>query len=287
MNKVTIICGETASGKSNFAIHLAKEKNGVIINCDSQQIYTDSPILSACPSKEEQSEVPHKLYQFWDGDKAYSVQQFLTDTRKEIETAWQNNQHPIIVGGTGMYIKALTDGISNIPSADPKIREHIRNQSEIDLQSLYKKLQTIDLVSAEKIKANDQQRICRALEIYETTGKPISYFQSLPKEKIIDADFDIIQCTMEKDKLEKRFTERVNKMIQMGALEEAEKIMHKYNTCDPIMKVIGVKECIEFINEEIELGELKEKIVIATRQYAKRQRTYFRNQFPNKTVVAL
>ena len=279
MDKVLIITGPTASGKTEFAIECAKKFNGEIISADSMQIYKDLNIGTAKPTKEELSQAKHHLIDFVDLDKEYSVQQFVDSALKLIEQIKGQGKLPIIVGGTGLYIKSLIFPYSFCES--PKSQE-IRDKysallKEKGKEYLYNLLLKKDKDACQRIHINDTKRVIRALEIYETTGKT----KTQQNNEGLSPRFEYILVALNMDRsiLYKRIDERVDKMFENGLVQEIEtliknKLVDKSSQC---MQAIGYKE---FFNGDLALNEIKELIKKNSRNYAKRQLTFIRGM-PN------
>jgi len=276
-----IICGPTASGKSSLAIELALKNNGVIINADSQQVYRELPILTACPSQTDYETVPHKLYQFYDGAKRMDAALWIEYAKEEIIKAFQNKQTPYIVGGTGFYIKALTEGLSIIPTVPENIRKQVRNEGLHSKNSeLYKILQKYDPDLCKKISSSDKQRILRGIEVFRATGTPLSIWQKQKKVKPLpNIDFNLKIIDFEMPELEKRIKLRTEEMFKNGVIEEVKNLLSMdYPDNAAIFKVIGVPTIWKHLSGVISLEEAKTELNLLTRQYAKRQRTFFRTQ---------
>lgn len=260
---IPVIVGPTASGKSAFALKLAKQIKGEIINADSLQVYKDILILSARPTIQEQLNIPHHLYGYLDAYTTPSVASWLEDVKQIIH----NVSNPVFVGGTGMYIKALTEGISPIPEINPCIREQIRQMPIEEVQAKTKDCQF-----------TDPQRLRRALEVQLSTGKSIQYFQNLPKTKIIDHDFKIYFLNPDRTWLYDRCNSRFIQMIQNGAIEEV-KHLKEINATGGITKAIGIKQISKWLDGKISNEDMLLQSMQETRHYAKRQVTWFKNQF--------
>jgi tRNA dimethylallyltransferase len=289
VNKKTIhiIIGATASGKSSYALDYADKYSAEIINADSMQIYKEYPILSAQPTKEDQSKVPHHLYGFIDVQHEFNVNKWLETASKKIKDCWDRQVIPVLVGGTGFYIQAILEGLSlipNIPNAERKnIKERLENEG---IQNLYAELKGKDPSLYEILKPNDIQRICRALEVFEATGKPLSYWQSIPKKKLIEADFKIIEIRKDRKELYKNINDRVLNMIQNGAIDEVKNVYRMYpETVYPGQKILGYKEICNYLQGGWTLDQSIEKLQQHTRNYAKRQMTWFRHQVTPDIVV--
>lgn len=277
--RVFIIAGSTASGKSALAKKLAQDKNGVILNGDSLQVYTGLEILTAQPSVDDQRETLHCLYGFLDPRKIYSVGLWLSHLLPEIEKALEDNRLPIVVGGTGLYLKALTEGISSLPPMNPNVRQSLQEQ-ERSQEDLYKDLLAVDLKLAQRLNPQDKQRTLRGLEVFYGTGIPLSIWQS-QKPKLLPYKFEKILLNPSKEDLQIRITNRLEDMLARGVLEEIAAAL----TLPPsptAMKAIGFREFGAFIAGKISFEDAKELTLIHTRQYAKRQMTWFRHQFKEK-----
>lgn len=279
---IIIIAGPTASGKSGLGIELAKRVNGVIINADSMQVYKEIPILAATPSPEEQAEIPHKLYGIYEASNRGNVMDWLTLCRQEIDKARHNNQTPIIIGGTGMYIDALINGLSPIPETPQAIRNKVENMlQEKGLEHLYQIIKETDPETAQRLSPNDSTRIRRAVEIWLDTNKPLSYWHNISPQPFYPAqEFFKIYIKPQRSELDKRARIRFDKMMEMGALDEVKKLLPK-NLSDslPAMRALGVQELKNYLENRQTLEEAVELGKLHTRQYAKRQSTWFNNRF--------
>ncbi len=277
-SKIILIAGPTASGKSNFAINLAKKINGEIINADSMQVYKQLKILTARPKKKDLTKIKHHLYGFFDVRKKFSTGEWLKLLLKKIEHIRKRKKVPIIVGGTGLYFKALTDGLVKIPNIPIKLRNKIRlMQKKMGQKRFYNKLLKIDPLIKNKIDKNDIQRSIRAYEIkYKTKKSIIDWFK---KTKIFFPPNEFIKLYIDypRQDLIKRINSRVNIMFQEGAIREVQRFgklgVKKENSSN---KVIGIKEITNFLSKQCTLEQAKELIAIKTRQYAKRQTTWSR-----------
>ncbi len=279
---IHIIAGPTASGKSSRALELAEQTDGVIINCDSIQIYDGLHLLTAQPSREDQNKAPHKLYSHLHPNEVCSAGNWREIVEPVIHETLNTGKTPIIVGGSGLYIRALTDGLSPIPD----ISQDIRDQSmalyeKLGAEEFYKNLQKHDPVMAARFHVNHKARLIRAWEVLQATGKSLSEWQKLsrlapPKEW----DFKIEVIIPERSLLHKRCNDRFLWMMKNGALEEAEKFS-KRNDIDkniPILKALGYKELLAYINGKTSKEDAITKAQARTRRYAKQQVTWFRNQ---------
>lgn len=270
MKKVYVIVGTTASGKSNLAVHLAKQIGGEIINADSIQVYRDLPVLTARPDETEQMGIAHHLYGYLDEHATCSATTWAEQAVNIIKTV----KNPIVVGGTGLYIKALTDGFSAIPPVNEAVRQRVRAMP-------------IEEVKAHVLNctATDPQRLRRALEVQLTTGKPLSYFQSLPPTKLIEADFEIIWINRPREEIRKRCHERFLHMLENGAEQQVADLMKRHPT-GGVTKAIGYTEISAYLTGQISYEKMIDLAVIATQQYAKRQQTWFKHQLKSPKIIS-
>lgn len=281
-SKIIVIAGPTGSGKSGLALNLAQELNGVVINADSMQVYKEIPIIAASPSIEDTKLIPHKLYGIYDASIRGNVVDWLTLCKEEITKAQQQNQTPIIVGGTGMYIEALIKGVTPIPETPQEIRQHVETLLQTEgLNTLYTKLQEIDPPTAKKLSPNDTTRIRRALEIWYHTDKTPSYWHAVPLiTNYKKENFTQIYINPPRNILDERCRLRFDAMINLGALDEVKQLL-KLNLPDslPAMRALGVQELKNYLNGKTSLEEAIELAKLHTRQYAKRQSTWFNHRF--------
>lgn len=263
---IPIIVGPTAGGKSKFSIDAAKRINAEIINADSLQVYKDIQILSARPNKAEQEGIPHHLYGYMGANETSSLMSWLQDVKKTLESV----QNPLFVGGTGLYIKALTEGISPMPDIPDEIRELVR---KMDIEEVKSKVTECN--------ATDPQRLRRALEVELSTGKPFLYFQNQKKIKVIEKEFQIFFLNPPRKILYERCDKRFIQMLSNGAIEEV-KHLQNIKATGGVTKAIGVKQISKWLNGEMSNQEMIKEATQETRHYAKRQITWFKNQFENK-----
>ena len=279
-SKIILISGPTSSGKSNFAIKLAKKIKGEIINADSMQVYKQLQILTARPKKEDLKKIKHHLYGFCDVRKKYSTGEWLKILLKKIKDIRKRKKVPIIVGGTGLYFKALTDGLVKIPNIPIKVRNKIRlMQKKLGQKEFYNKLLKLDPLIKNKIEKNDVQRSIRAYEIKNYTKISIINWFKKTKKYIASDEFVKLYIDYPRDSLISRINMRVDNMFTNGAIEEVRRFnklkVKKENSSN---KVIGIKEISSLLNKQSTLEQTKELIAIKTRQYAKRQVTWARGQ---------
>ena len=282
-SKIILISGPTASGKSNFSIKLAKKINGEIINADSMQVYKELKILTARPSKKEYQNIKHHLYGFQSVRKKFSTGNWLKLVINKIKLIRKRKKTPILVGGTGLYFKALTDGLVKIPNIPIKFRNKIRNlQKKLGQKKFFKQLIKLDPLINEKIKPTDVQRSIRAYEVKSYTKKSLIDWFKNTKAKFTEDDFIKIYIDYPRQDLLDKISTRADQMIKQGAIEEVKKFLKlKVGKDKTSNKVIGINEIKDFLNKKSDLSEVKEKITVKTRQYAKRQSTWARGQMMN------
>lgn len=277
--RVALIAGPTASGKSALATHLAQMTGGIVINADASQVYADIPILSARPTAEDMGDVPHRLFGHIDGAEACSAARWAAEARAEIDAAHRAGKLPVLVGGTGLYIRTLLDGIAPVPDIDPAIREAVRG---MPVAAAYDALTQEDPEAAARLAPADTTRVARALEVVRSTGRPIKSWQA---EKIGGIGHRIRVAPMillpPREWLVERCDRRFDLMIEAGAIEEVATLLTRNLNPDlPVMRAIGVPEIAQYLKSDTDLDSFAEKGKLATRQYAKRQYTWFSNQPP-------
>ena len=279
-SKIILISGPTASGKSNFAISLAKKINGEIINADSMQVYKELRILTARPKQKDYQKIRHHLYGFLNVAKNFSTGQWLKLCEKKIKEIQSRNKIPILVGGTGLYFKALTDGLVKIPNIPIKVRNKIRNlQKKLGQKKFYSKLLKLDPNIKAKIIETDAQRSIRAYEVKYHTKKSLYDWFKNTKSKFQDDVFFKIYIDYPRPKLIERIASRSEQMLKDGAINEVKRFLKlKIKKDNSSNKVIGIAEIKEYLENKLDLKEVHEKISIKTRQYAKRQSTWARGQ---------
>jgi tRNA dimethylallyltransferase len=283
---VALIAGPTASGKSDLAVDLAMElarrgARGIVINADSAQVYRDLRILSARPTEADMRGVEHRLFGAWDGAEACSAADWAAAAKREIEQAHRAGAMPILVGGTGLYIRTLLDGIAPVPPIDPAVRESVR---ALPVAEAYAALQSEDPERAAALNAGDTTRIARALEVVRSTGKPLAQWQARRDGGIGDAIalFPLVLLP-ERDGLYRRCDLRFERMLEGGAVAEVEALLaRRLSPALPVMRAIGVPEISGWLGGEWSSDEALARGQRATRNYAKRQYTWFRGQTPEQ-----
>jgi tRNA dimethylallyltransferase len=292
---VLVIAGPTASGKSALAARLGREFNGIVINADSMQVYRDLPILTAQPGNAAKAEVPHRLYGFLALDDVCSADRWATLARQEIDTTHSSGKLPILCGGTGLYLRALMQGFSPIPDVPADVRQAARNLlEEIGSTALRERLAAGDPVSAARLHPNDRQRIARAWEVLQATGRPISEWQALPPVAPGDLRFLTFVLLPDRSALYRACDERFRAMLAEGALEEVRRALALYPELyrPDRMPPEGGAKALGFwglARHAWEGSAVSEDTIAAvqqpTRNYAKRQGTWFRNQMPSENFI--
>ena len=275
MKKIFSIFGPTGIGKSSLAIELAKKIGGEIIGVDSRQIYNGIPIGTAQPFSSQLNEVPHHLIGFRKLDEKISAGEYVELIDNKIDKIIQKDKSPILCGGTGLYFKSLKDGIFEGSHTNEDIRSRLEKEYEVDKEKLFRSLQKIDPDYSNKVHINNKKRLIRALEVFETTGKPMSEnFDSSSKNSRYADDFYFVYLKMHNDFLHPRILKRIKCMINDGMIDEVEEIIKRKINISHI-DYIGFKEISSFLNKEISINEAIENIFVRTRHYAKRQKKWF------------
>lgn len=274
-----LIAGPTASGKSALALALAKKNNGCIINADSMQVYGVLHVLTARPSAAEAAAAPHRLYGHIPPAAPYSVGQWQSEALREIAAAKARGQTPIIIGGTGLYFKSLTEGLVEIPAIDETVRTHWRARLEAEgSPAMHAELQAVDAALAARLAPNDRQRIARGLEVFHATGTPLSQWQQVAPVAPLAAAHKILLMP-DRDWLYGRCNARFEQMMAGPARAEVEHLWALNLPPDmPAMKALGVSEIMAYIQGQSDLETAISQAQQSTRRYAKRQMTWFRNQ---------
>ena len=263
-NTPILIAGQTASGKSSFAMEIAQKHGGIIINADAIQVYKNWRILTARPTRLDEAKIKHELYGHINGDTDYSVGTWI----KEIKNILSSKSRPIIVGGTGLYFSALLNGLVDIPEVSLSIRLEAKNRiTKNGIESLVRE---IDQETAEKIDKNNPMRVQRAWEVLKSTGRGLnSWHSETPKPTLDFNRCKTILVDAEVSFINERIKKRFDQMLEKGLIQEAENNLATWNKFHPSSKAIGAQELIAFLNNEISKDQLRKQVVIATRQYAK------------------
>jgi len=281
--KAVLIAGPTASGKSALALELAQTHDAVIVNADSMQVYRDLRIITARPTPEEEARVPHRLYGHVDAAVNFSAGAWVTDAAAILAEARAQHRLPIFVGGSGLYFKALTRGLSAVPPIAPEVRDGVRARLERDgVEALHAELMQRDPASAERLKPRDRTRIARALEVVEATGRSLTdwHREGLPP-LLPPGEFRALFLAPERDELYARIDARFDVMLGAGALEEVAALAARnLDPLLPAMKAHGVPALVRHLKGEITREEAAVVGRADTRHYAKRQFTWFRHQLP-------
>ncbi len=286
--RAILIAGPTTSGKSTLALTLAERLGGIVINADSMQVYRDLRIITARPTEAEEARVPHHLYGHVDAAENYSVGRWCLDARAALGEAVRIGRRPILVGGTGLYFKALTQGLSAIPPTPPEIRDAVRARCHTEgVAALHAELARRDPPMAARLKPGDRMRIARALEVLEATGRSLADWHRDGMPAILDPAHAIrVFLAPERAELHRRINARFDAMLAAGALEEVRTLMaKKLDPMLPAMKAHGVPWLRRHLAGEITLAEAAVGGKLDTRRYTKRQVTWFRNQMPGWTWV--
>ncbi len=276
-NPVLMIVGPTASGKSAQALDIAQQQQGWIINADVMQCYAPLPILSAQPNVIEQVQVPHHLYGFADPTENLTAADWVDKVIPIIEAAWAAAALPILCGGTGFYLKTLTQGMAAIPAIDPAIRQQLQHRlTEGGLPIIYQELQKRDPVLATKLKPTDTQRILRGVEVYHGTGTPLSVWQNQPTQPRLTADYQWQVLNPPRKQLWQQIETRFDLMMAAGVLNEVAQAEIPANSS--AYKTHGYRELKAYLANEMSFEAARERTILQTRQYAKRQTTWLRGQ---------
>jgi len=275
LKKIFSIFGPTGIGKSSLAIELAKKIDGEIIGVDSRQIYNGIPIGTAQPNPSQLKEVPHHLIGFKKLSDRISAGEYIELIDQKVDEIIQKNKSAILCGGTGLYFKSLKEGIFEGSHTNENIRSRLEKEYDIDKEKLFKTLQKIDPDYSNKVHINNKKRLIRALEVFETTGKPMSKnFDSLSKNSRYANDYYFVYLKMNNDFLHPRILKRIKCMIDDGMIDEVDEIIKRKINISHI-NYIGYKEISSFIKKEISINEAIDNIFVRTRQYAKRQKKWF------------
>lgn len=276
-----LIAGPTASGKTALAIALARRLGGVVVNADSMQVYRDLSILTARPTPEEEAAAPHRLFGHVDAAENHSVGRWMAEMGPELLRLRQSGALPVITGGTGLYFKALTDGLSAIPAVPEDIRTAVRAATQdVPPEQLHRELAARDPATAATLRPSDRQRIVRAIEVLQATGRPLTSFHGGREGALLDGARCVkLFLAPEREPLYARIDGRFDAMVTLGALEEVRALARRrLDPALPAMRAHGVPWLIRALAGEMTLGEAIERAKADTRHYAKRQFTWFRHQ---------
>lgn len=285
MNKVIAVVGATASGKTAYAIELAKQINGEIISADSRLVYKGMDIGTAKPTVEERQGIPHHLIDIVEPEENYSAGWYAKDARKCIKGIISRGKTPIIAGGTGLYFRILLENY-DLPemNADYELREELSSKS---FEELFEILSRLDEKAANSVEQNDKKKLIRYIEIVKHTGKPLHLARGVKNEKEFEVEW--IGLNFPREELYNRINKRVDLMVEQGLIEETQKLLEKHGRIPNIVDTIGYREIISYLDGELSLDEAKDKLKQNTRNYAKRQLTWFRkneeinwNCYPDK-----
>ena len=275
-NTIYAVLGATASGKTDKAIELALEVDGEIVNCDSRQIYSEMIIGTASPSEEEKAQVKHHLFNFLSPTKKFSAADYQNVAVPCIKEILNRNKTPILTGGTGFYYSAIADGLGVAGHDAQKATELIEQLEKNGLDFMVEKLRKIDPIAAKNIDIKNSRRVLRAIEIIEATGKPFAANQ--PVKPFPNEIFKPVIVERERSVLHERIAKRIDLMIKSGLLDEVEYLIKKYGKEAPGLNAIGYSEWFDYFEGKISFEQAKEFVLIHTRQYAKRQCTWFKNK---------
>jgi tRNA dimethylallyltransferase len=283
-----LIAGPTASGKSALALRLAREHGGAVVNADSMQVYRDLRILTARPTPDEMGDVPHRLYGHVDGAVNYSVGRYVEDATRTFAELAAEGRVPVVVGGTGLYFKALLDGLSDMPAVPDAIRARVRGSAEGRATAeLHADLAALDPDGAARLRPSDRQRLLRALEVFAATGRSITSFQG-PRRPGPLAGHDVIRLRVAPDRAElrARIDQRFEAMIATGALGELAALGDRQlDPALPVMRAHGVPALLAHLRGDIGLAEAVARGQADTRAYAKRQLTWARGQMADWRAI--
>ncbi|MBR1141455.1 MULTISPECIES: tRNA (adenosine(37)-N6)-dimethylallyltransferase MiaA [Bradyrhizobium] len=283
INKAVLIAGPTASGKSALALELAQKAGGAVINTDSMQVYRDLRVLTARPSLAEEAAVPHRLYGCVDAAVNYSAGHYVRDAKEVLDEVRRGGGLPIFIGGTGLYFKALTRGLSAVPPVPDEVREAVRLRLDRDgVEALHAELARRDAAAAARLNVRDRTRIARALEVIEATGRPLAEWHAETTPPLLpEGSYRALFIAPEREALYARIDARFDAMLADGALEEVTRLAARgLDPLLPAMKAHGVPALIRHLRGEITREEAAVIGKADTRHYAKRQFTWFRHQLP-------
>jgi tRNA dimethylallyltransferase len=286
--RVVVVAGPTATGKTDLALALADECGGVVINADSQQRYRDFPILTAQPSPADRARIPHCLFGDLAADDVGNAVEWATKASAEIHAAHAGEHVPIVVGGTGLYLRVLMQGVADIPPIPDEVRAAGRTLlADMGNAAFHRLLAERDPVSAARVPVSNTQRLARAWEVVEATGTPLPVWQEAPAQPAVSADFFSVLVMPPREEIVAACAARFAAMLDAGALGEVEAARAKgISETAPAMNALGARELGDYLAGRLDLEGAIRWAEIATRQYAKRQATWFRNQFNADVVLS-
>ncbi|HYF22156.1 MAG TPA: tRNA (adenosine(37)-N6)-dimethylallyltransferase MiaA [Caulobacteraceae bacterium] len=280
--RVRLIAGPTASGKSALALRLSRDLDGVIVNADSMQLYRDLRVLTARPSPEEEAQAPHRLYGVADAADVWSVGRWLRAATEVLAEIQAQGRTAIVVGGTGLYFRALTRGLAEVPPVPPAVRTQIAAlYDRLGEDAFRARLTEVDPEAAARISPGDRQRLARALEVHAATGRALSDWQAGGTPLLSPDAYEAVVVEPSRDELYRRCDARLDAMVAAGALDEVRALVARgLDPALPAMKAVGLRELAATVRGELSLADAVEAAKRETRRYAKRQLTWFRNQTP-------
>lgn len=283
MLKVVALMGATGAGKSALAMHAAQTFNSCIVSCDSMQIYRGLDIGTAKPTKEEQQQVQHHLIDCADLSEIWSAARWADAAADAIADENSKGNIPLIVGGTGMYLRALTEGFADIPNEKPEVREKLQTlQKEHGTPYLHAMLSEVDSVTSNRLHHSDTQRIMRALGVFRSSGKPLSFWQAKGESSGRVIHCPVVVLEVERGLLRERIADRFQAMVDAGWLDEVRWLDAQHpGEMHPALRAVGYRQLLSHLHGECSLEEAIRDGITATRRYAKRQQTWFRNQIPD------
>jgi tRNA dimethylallyltransferase len=283
-----LIAGPTASGKSALAIRVAQATGGVVVNADSMQVYADLRVITARPTAEEEGQAEHRLFGHVDGAVNYSVGKWIEDARAVLADLARAGRLPIFTGGTGMYFKALLQGLSEIPAVPEEVRARVRSENEgLAPGEIHARLMALDPQTAARLRPTDPQRNLRALEVFAATGQPLASFQSRRGAPLLEpATTAAFFLWPERDALKARIDARFEAMMEQGALDEVARLAERgLDPALPVMRAHGVPGLIAYLRGGATMADAVERGQRDTRSYSKRQVTFVRHQLPEFAMV--
>ncbi len=284
-----LIAGPTASGKSALAMRVAERLGGIVINADSMAVYRDLTILTGRPEAADLARVPHRLYGHRDAAEAYSVGLWLAEIESELGHARAAGALPVVVGGTGLFFKALTQGLSDIPAVPDDIRARVRAKAEgVEPEILHARLAAVDPLTASRLRPSDPQRIVRALEVFAATGRPLAEFQARRTAPLVPLTSGVVAIALSPDRalLREAIDRRFDRMMEQGAIDEVRRLRHRgLDPALPAMRALGVPSLLAHLAGDLSLDAAVARSKAETRAYAKRQETFARHQLPDFGTV--